>query len=560
LAENYPDPTKIEQEGLASTPAEKSGTLTVYWLLLGLVILFIAFVRIRLLSTPLERDEGEYAYMGQLLLEGYAPFAKAYNMKLPGTSMMYALSMSIFGQTTVGVHLGFLLVNVGTILMLFVGIRRLFNPLTAFVASSTFALLTLSPALLGLAAHATHFVVFYAVAGLLVLQRALTREKKTLLLFASGLLLGASVLMKQPGAAFALIALLAVTYHRGLVARVSLLETLKSVSAVAIGVLVPLLLLLAWLHSAGVFDRFWFWTFEYGSQYASAVGWYEGKMYLESFFRSTFGQNGGLWSFAIAGALTLGFSGFESHRKVFVIAIVLISFLAVCPGFYFREHYFVLFAPAVGLLAGIGADFIRNRIVAGWSTGWPSWLAVGMFMIASAAGVVRLRSYYLEYSPEEVANKRYRGNAFTESVRVADYIRQHTNKEDRIAVLGSEPQIYFYADRLSATGYIYTYSLMEPQPYNGRMQAEMIEEIEASKPEMVALCRFPFSWLASSEAPQTIFEWSDRYIRANYFLVGVVEVARVDAEAAYFWDEEARRHRPGSDRVIFVFKRHNGGA
>ena len=32
-------------------------------------MLFVIIVRIRLLDFPLERDEGEYAYMGQLILQ-----------------------------------------------------------------------------------------------------------------------------------------------------------------------------------------------------------------------------------------------------------------------------------------------------------------------------------------------------------------------------------------------------------------------------------------------------------------------------------------------------------
>lgn len=36
-------------------------------------------------TAPLERDEGEYAYAGQLMLQGIPPYQLAYNMKLPGT-------------------------------------------------------------------------------------------------------------------------------------------------------------------------------------------------------------------------------------------------------------------------------------------------------------------------------------------------------------------------------------------------------------------------------------------------------------------------------------------
>src|ERR1700687_2488537 len=43
------------------------------WLCLALIILFVVFVRVRLLEFPLDRDEGEYAYTAQLMLQGIAP-------------------------------------------------------------------------------------------------------------------------------------------------------------------------------------------------------------------------------------------------------------------------------------------------------------------------------------------------------------------------------------------------------------------------------------------------------------------------------------------------------
>ena len=50
----------------------------------------------------------------------------------------------------------------------------------------------------------------------------------------------------------------------------------------------------------------------------------------------------------------------------------------------------------------------------------------------------------------------YPENPFLESVRIADYIREHSGPDDTIAVLGSEPEIYLHSHRHSATGYIYT--------------------------------------------------------------------------------------------------------
>lgn len=90
------------------------------WVLLAVVVFgFALAIRIRLLGIPLERDEGEYAYAGQLILQGVPPYKLAYNMKFPGTYAAYAGIMSIFGQTMTGIHLGLLLVNAATVVLIF---------------------------------------------------------------------------------------------------------------------------------------------------------------------------------------------------------------------------------------------------------------------------------------------------------------------------------------------------------------------------------------------------------------------------------------------------------
>ena len=72
------------------------------------VLLLVAGIRFRLLTIPLERDEGEYAYAGQLMLQGIPPYELAYNMKFPGVYAAYALILAGFGQTPGGIHLGVL--------------------------------------------------------------------------------------------------------------------------------------------------------------------------------------------------------------------------------------------------------------------------------------------------------------------------------------------------------------------------------------------------------------------------------------------------------------------
>src|SRR5262249_22443303 len=130
-----------------------------WWTLAVIVFSLVIAIRIRLLGIPLERDEGEYAYAGQLILQGIPPYKLAYNMKFPGTYAAYALIMSIFGQTIHAIHLGLLLVNAATIVLIFFLGRRLVNSTTGIAASLSYAVLSVSPSVLGFAGHATHFVL-----------------------------------------------------------------------------------------------------------------------------------------------------------------------------------------------------------------------------------------------------------------------------------------------------------------------------------------------------------------------------------------------------------------
>src|SRR6266478_4086180 len=143
-----------------------------YWLFLGLVALLTFAVRVHLREVPLERDEGEYAYIGQLMLQGVPPYRDAYSMKLPGTAAAYAVIMAFFGQTPTGIHLGLALVNAASIILVFLIGRRLLDDITGAAAAAAFALMSLSPSILGLAGHATHFVTLFALAGTLTMLRA----------------------------------------------------------------------------------------------------------------------------------------------------------------------------------------------------------------------------------------------------------------------------------------------------------------------------------------------------------------------------------------------------
>ena len=85
------------------------------WVGLAVVMLITVVVRWKFINVPFERDEGTYAYFGQLVLDGKIPYVDFYEMKLPGIYYTYALLLAVFGETLEGIHIAFVALNLACI-------------------------------------------------------------------------------------------------------------------------------------------------------------------------------------------------------------------------------------------------------------------------------------------------------------------------------------------------------------------------------------------------------------------------------------------------------------
>jgi hypothetical protein len=522
---------------------------------LVIALLLGTVVRLRLLDAPLDRDTGEYAYAGQLLLDGVPPYGQINNMKMPGIYAAFAASMGLFGETRSAIHLGLLFVNAAAVLTLFLLARRFLDLFGAAAAAASFALLSLGQPVRGTVAKAEHFVVFFAVAGLLLLVRALDTRSRWLLPL-SGLMFGAAFLMKQHGAAFAAFGV-AYLLWRALGQRPrSIRHTARDLAFLLGGILLPLIVTFGALWSAGVFEKFWFWTVTYAWEYVSAESLSMGLQRFGTNVRPIVASSIAIWLLAGVGATaTIAATEFRK-RGLTALGLLAASLLATAPGLYFRPHYFIMLLPAVALLAGAGASFLSETLSHRQSLLLRAAPLVAL-IAALGIGVYQQRWFFFEMSPEMATRTSYKGNPFVESLEISRFIEENSSADDRIAILGSEPQIYFYAKRRSATGYIYAYHLMEIHPYARRMQEEMIAEIEAAQPKFLVFVRIPMSWLLKSQSDQTILGWAREYVAENYRTVGVVELASWD-RTIYHWGSEAVGYAPRFPKSIYVFERVNG--
>lgn len=528
------------------------------WIALGAVLIATAIIRIRLLMIPLERDEGEFAYMGQLMLQGIPPYKLAYNMKLPGTYAAYALIMSLFGQTIAGIHVGLLLVNLTSTVMVFLLARRLLSQSAAVMAAASFALLSLSPTVVGTSAHATQFVLPFALGGCLLLLKLRETDRPITALW-SGLMFGIAILMKQHSAFFVVFAALYIVYVQLSMRPAAWKRLTAQVILMMVGAAAPFVITCLALYAAGVFHNFWFWTFTYAREYVAQVTLAEGVTYFQEMFKRILGAGLGLWVMAGLGLITAIGALFLDRKQrgdmVFLVGFALFSFLCICPGFFFRNHYFVLILPATGMMIGVLMMYCEKGLsrVAGPIAGFT--IPVVIFIIALANSAYMQGGFLFRADPEQACRMMYGMNPFPESVEIGDYIKEHSTITDTIAVLGSEPQIYFYAHRHSATGFIYTYGLMEAQKYASKMQQDMIKEITDSKPRYIVFTNIPMSWLAWRESDTTIMLWSRDYLDKNYNVVGRSDAPAEGGSATTYWGIDAQTYPLTSQFGTFVLER-----
>lgn len=522
-------------------------------ILLALVLVIVAYVRIRLLDVPLERDEGEYAYLGQLMLKRFPPYLHVYTMKLPGVGMAYALIMLLLGETVRGIHLGLLLVNAANALLVYLLARRLLGKDAAPISCAAYAILSLSQSVLGSFAHATHFVVLFSLSSFILLLR--WREKRgALLLLSSGILLGMAVLMKQHAAILVIFACIYLAWDAR---NTDIMPTRSRIVAYALfllGVCVPYALIASWMAALGIFGKFWFWTVTYSGKYASALAFLDGLHNFINTFVLVVRPQLPLWLLSGLGGILLCTSHGRGTDRAFLGGLTLFSFLAVCPGYYFRHHYFVTFLPAVALLAGFAVAASERAIRMARPVNALRFIPLCLCLMVVAYGLYHEKEYLFLDSPFEVSRSIYGGNPFPEALPIARYLQEHTKANDTIAVVGSEPEIYFYTGRPAATSYIYMYSLMEKQPFAASMQTEMIRQIEKSQPKYIVMVNTPASWLETPDSPDMIFRWAAGYLSAYYEPVGIADILSLNV-TVFLWDSQVTGYIPQSDCNMVVYKR-----
>ncbi len=476
-----------------------------------LAVAALAFVLLRLpyATLPLERDEGEYAYVAQRMLAGDVPYRDAFDQKPPGIFAVYALALGLFGESEGAIRGSLYAWTAATAVALHFAARALAGPLAAAFAVLVFAVSSTDPRMMANVANTEHFVLLPMVLSLGCLLRAL-RDGRTRWWLACGALAGTACCFKQVAAVHAAylgvaaVLVLARRPRGGTLA----VRALAGMGAGALAVLLPVALVFA---ARGALEPFLDAVIRHNIVYAGEVSWEQGWFQLRVAAGRLAPGLGVLALLAAAGAALPG------RGRALLAGFAVASLAAVSIGLYFRPHYFVLALPALAVLSGVALAAAARPLLRRRAPLAAAGVAA-LCLLVLAPPVLANRTFLTAPSQDALAREIWGDNPFPEARRIGRYIGRTSAPEDTVYVVGSEPEIFFYAGRESATRYIYFYPLLSPFADARPRQEEALAEVAERRPLYVVWVNISTSLMLRSGSDPHVLEASAALLEREYAL------------------------------------------
>ncbi len=554
ISSNQANQTKEPQllkQGLFASTDDKIGLS-----LLFILIITVYVIRSKFSLIPFERDEGIYSYFGKLVLEGKIPYKDFYEVKFPGLFYFYGLMVGIFGDTVKGMHTGFMYLNILSIIFIYYASRNLFSPIAGVISATTFAFVSLTPNLSGFTVQAEHGVAFFISLGLLFYS--LTKlYNKWYYFFLMGISMGLAVMVKTSGVFLAV--------WGGLMLLIEFIFTnprnfkvfMKYALAYAFGGLLIIAIFFILIYMKGSFKEMIQWAYEHPKKYVSNVPFEEGKKYFEYTKDAILQNHKFFWYLSILSVGVCLFKSINFKLKFLGVTLLFFSFMTIVPGYYFYGHYWIQTIPGLALVAGLTYHCIVTTLHEGFKLKFQGlkYVYLGVFALLTFNHISAFKQYYFKPNYERILRNVYGNNPFPEAMEIGNWINANSKPEDNIVLLGSEPEIYFYTKKKSPSRHAYFTAIVNNIPEHKAMQEEFIKDTEKANPRYIVYFNHPLSLLVQPGASQYVFEWANKYVNANYHLVGLVDMIE-GQHATYLWKEQIGNYKPVSQNIIFVYERN----
>lgn len=421
-------------------------------------------------AMPLERDEGEYAYAAWLMRTGKGvPYRDSFLQKPPMIVYTYGLVEALApGSDKVGFRVaGFLAALATAGLVWRLGKRDFGGHAGGCGAWLWVVFLQQLTMFCSVAANVEKFMVAPMLGAMALAGNG---ERRGWRWAAAGTLAGMAVLFKPIcvpvlGVYFLLACWGRTKKEWGRTAACWGWLALGGTLAVGAGV--------AWFAWKGALGDLWECTVEYTGAYAGMVGspWLRGAAWLAV---------AGHWkAWLVLGLAAAGFCGREraGWRWGAVFAVAWAVAMSDPNG-----HYYVMALP----LAAIGAGAAIERTVA-WCGGAGRWVGAAGIAAVSAAMMTGTESVAWRCTPRQLAAGLYSENPFVEAEEAGRMVSQLCGEDETVHIVGSEPEILWYARRKGTTRFDIAYPMTLPTRFAAGYQREALAALEREPPAVVVV-------------------------------------------------------------------------
>jgi len=488
----------------------RSGACTT--LLGASLVLLVLALRAPLLPIPLERDEGEYAYIAWRLGYNELPYRDWFDQKPPAVFYVYRLALMLPFEPVRAIHLVALLFSATSASALFALGLRFMSRFWAWLAGALFALLAADPLVQGTAANTELFMLCPLILSQIAFVAAVNRQKKTVLfMLLAGALTGVAVMFKQVAIVnWLLITALYPMFVRG---ENRWRATISFAAWSAMGLLTVLGFVVLYFFAHGGLRDFVDNVLTHNLRYIGAVPASARFEYCWGTLQTLARSQAIVWLFAAAGLIGLFKSG-KPTWSALLIGWLITSVIGASASGYFFPHYFQQLLPPLALAAAAGADRLQAvRLLKFLPRG------AGRAVFAAVLGIlpaVTLWPFLFTYTAGEAVRRIYPGNFFAEMPHFAQRIEEVTPQNKPIFIFGSEPELLFYAHRRSATRYIFLFPLYGPYGNARQKQLAAAEEVKRANPPTVVYS--PNLLFFTPGTDQYFTDWSRSYMEEHFYV------------------------------------------
>ncbi|MBC7884060.1 MAG: glycosyltransferase family 39 protein [Saprospiraceae bacterium] len=516
-------------------------------ILAAFLVVGISFIfsRLRFLDVPLDRDEGTYLYTGYCFIRGYVPYVDFYEIKPPGIFLVYGLFELIFGASLTLLHLGVLVMQLATCLMIYKISLRFFGDINrAFLSVAIYMIFNLFPNFQGFGVLSEHFFIFFVLLSMYWLQMVKKDTFKKYSLYA-GLSLGMAAMIRQHAIFFIIPLLLYLIY----IARTEKLNLKSLIIYYVFGNLIMIMSLTMYILLRGGLDEMIYWVFTKPSeQYLIKVTMAEGMVYLTNFLKNILYEKH--WPMLI-----LLFVGLiECFRNIFYrqtrwTAVILLlffigSFATVFPGLRFYGHYWLMFLPALALVSGNAYLNFESKLIKHSVA-----LLIGVLFITQ---LTMNSGLYFKTNPNQIYQRLYGNNPNFALQKITEYLNRKLKQSDEIFVFGSEPQVYYETQKVLKIPHIYVGFMHVPSKNSKKWQEETIGFLKNSPPEYLVHIQNSISINMKDNSLHILYNWIFGFESSNYTPVAMADIDNNNVPT-YFFDKDARLN-PKNNNYIILYK------